>query len=168
MIPRVVLAGAGLAALALPLPSPTILGIGLTGAGLLALLAAWTTPGSAAPAVLIGISALSWVSSRHDGSLVRLVALALALAVVHSAAALAAVVPSSARVPAGLALRWAGWTAAATAAGVLVAAAPALLPPPPGSVLVTVAALGILLVAGIGMVLVLRGSPEHQDQPPAG
>lgn len=170
MTPRVALVVAGLAALALPLPSATILGIGLTGAGLVALWVSVTSPGSTGPALLIGAAALSWVTSRHDDSWPRLVALALALAVVHSAAALAAVVPAGARVPARMSLRWAGWTGAATAGGVLVAAAPGLLPAAPFPVLVTVlAVLALLLAVGVvtvgGRVAADAGEPTPGDRP---
>jgi hypothetical protein len=164
--PRVALAAAGLAALLLPLPSPTILGIGLTALGLAALWTAVTSPGTSAPAAVITIAALSWLVSSHDGSVPRLVALALALATVHSAAALAAVVPPTARVPASISLRWAGWTAAATAVGAGIAGLPALLPAAPSPVLVTAAAvIALLLAVGVAGAGVRSRRP---GVPPAG
>lgn len=157
MTPRIALAVAGLAAVVLPLPSPTILGIGLSAAGLVALWVAVASPGSPAPAVLIGAAALSWLTSGSSGWGVRLVALAVAVTVVHSAAALAAVVPARSRVPAGLAVRWAGWSLAAAAGGVLVVAATGWLPAAPSPVLATVAALAVLLAAtGIAGTIVTR------------
>ncbi|SDX82981.1 hypothetical protein SAMN05661080_01358 [Modestobacter sp. DSM 44400] len=166
MSPRVALVVAGLAALALPLPSPTILGIALTATGLVALTVSATSPGSSGPAVLIVAAALSWLTSPHDDSVPRLVILALALAAVHSAAALAAVVPSSARVPGRLTLRWAGWTAAATAGGVLVTALPGLLPAAPPPVLVTGAAVGALLSAVAVAAAVTHRNGVGSDRPP--
>lgn len=146
MIPRVALGVAGLAALALPLPGAQPLGVGLTLLGVLALARSLRQPGSTGPAAVIAAAALSWLSSpggqMHD---VRLVALALALAVVHSSAALAAVVPPRSRVPGPLLARWAGWTVAATAAGVAAVEVPSLLHRTPGPVPITVA---VLLAVG--------------------
>jgi hypothetical protein len=124
--PRIALAVAGLAALVLPLPGLTVLGVGLTAFGLVCLAGSLTRPGSAAPALLVATAALSWLATPldagGDGRWPRLAALALAVAAVHSAAALAAVVPVTAVVPARLGLRWAGWTTVAAAAGVATVA----------------------------------------------
>ncbi|MGY1843545.1 hypothetical protein [Modestobacter sp. SYSU DS0875] len=147
MSPRVALALAGLAALLLPAPELTVLGVGLTVAGLVALGAAVVAPGSTAPAVLIGVAALSWLAGGDAGAWGRLTALAFALAVVHATAALAAVTPRTARVPARLLLRWVGWAAGATAGGALAVAVAGLLPVPP-AVPTTVAALVGLAAAG--------------------
>jgi hypothetical protein len=145
VIPRSTVLAAGLAALALPLPAATVLGVALTLTGLIALGLSVVRPGSAAPAVLIAAAALSWLSTpAGHGHAVRLVALAFALAVVHSSAALAAVLPARAAVPAGLLLRWAGWTAAATALGAgLVAGIPAVVAAAPPGWTSVAAVLGI-------------------------
>ena len=153
---RIALGLAGLAALALPLPAPTVLGGGLVVIGLVALALAVLRPGSGAPAALLAAVALSWLSTPaghvHD---LRLGALALALAVVHSSAALAAVVPVRARIPAALALRWLGWTAVSTGLGIAaIVGASALsvaLPPVP----VTIAA---VLAVGLLAALATRAA----------
>jgi hypothetical protein len=156
VIPRAVLGAAGLAALVLPLPPATPAGVLLTLTGLVALGFSVLRPGSGGPAVVIAAAALSWLAA--DGGRLpvgRLAALALALALVHSSAALAAVVPARAPVPAALLLRWAGWTVAATAVGGAAVAAAALLPataPPVPATLV-----GVVAVAAAGVLAALAG-----------
>jgi hypothetical protein len=151
--PRIALVLAGLAALALPLPGATVSGIGLTGFGLVCLAASVSRPGSTAPALLIATAALSWLATPDDGRWPRLAALALAVAVVHSAAALAAVVPATAPVPAAVTLRWAGWTTAAAAAGVSTVAAVQLLPGRVPAVLPTAVTLAVLAAVLVAVVL---------------
>ncbi|MGY1857645.1 hypothetical protein [Modestobacter sp. SYSU DS0290] len=158
MSPRVALALAGIAALLLPAPELTVLGVGLTLAGLVALGAALVAPGSAASGVLIAVAALSWLATGDPGAWSRLTALAFALSLVHAASALAAVTPRTARVPARLLLRWAGWAAGATAGGALVVAAAGLLPVP-APVPTTVAALVALLAAGAALLLTRAERP---------
>lgn len=124
MSPRITLAVAGLAALVLPLPAATPLGVVLSVTGLVALGYSVARPGSSAAAVLIAAAALAWLDTPPGHQhLARLAALALAIAVVHSSAALAAVVPAHADVPAALLLRWAAWavTAATLGGGVTLA-----------------------------------------------
>lgn len=153
MIPRIALVAAGLAALALPLPAPDLLGGGLTVIGLIALGLAVVRPGSTAPAVLIAAAALSWLSTPDGGQHgIRLAGLALALAVVHTSAALAAVVPVRARIPAGLLARWAGGTVVATAVGAGLVAGVGAIPATVGPVWPTVVAvLAVTVLAGLAV-----------------
>ena len=127
MIPRGGVVVCGLLALALPLPRGGLLTV--TALGLFALVFSVARPGSAAPAVVITAAVLTWLGTRsgalHD---VRLVALALVVSVLRASAALAALVPRHSRVPALLALRWAGWAVVATAVGVGALGAASLLP----------------------------------------
>jgi hypothetical protein len=149
VIPRGVLAVAGLAAVVLPLPRATPLGVLLLVTGLGALGFSLVRPGSAGPAVLITATVLAWPATPDGpGRTARLAVLALALALVHSSAALAAVVPPRTPLPARLLLRWAGWTAAATAVGGGAVAAASLLPATAPPVPATVVA--VLAVAAAG------------------
>jgi hypothetical protein len=157
MTPRIVLAVAGSSALVLPLPALTPLGVGLTAVGLLALLHSLRQPGSHGPLVLITAAAASWLVTPDDHQhLLRLGALALAVTLVHSSAALAAVVPTRAGVPAPVALRWAGWSAAATAVGCGAVAGAALLPSDGAGILPTVTA--VLAASAAGSVVAWRTS----------
>jgi hypothetical protein len=159
MTPRIVLAVAGSSALVLPLPALTMLGVGLTAAGLLALLHSLRRPGSNGPLVLITAAATSWLATPDDHQhLLRLGALALAITLVHSSAALAAVVPTRAGVPVPVGLRWGGWSAAATAVGCSAVAGAALLPSGGAGILLTGTA--VLTVATAGGVLAWRISRE--------
>jgi hypothetical protein len=164
MTPRIVLAVAGASALALPLPALTILGVGLTVAGLLALLHSLSRPGSNGPLALIAIAATSWLVTPDDHQhLLRLGALALAVTLVHSSAALAAVVPTRAGVPARVALRWGGWSAAATAVGCSAVAGAALLPSGGAAILLTATA--VVAAAAAAGVLVWRTGPWPEVGP---
>ncbi|MBJ7452659.1 MAG: hypothetical protein JHC71_11310 [Blastococcus sp.] len=157
MTPRIVLAVAGSSALVLPLPALTILGVGLTAAGLLALLYGLSRPGSHGPVVLIAAAATSWLVTPDDHQhLLRLGALALAVTLVHTSAALAAVIPTRAGVPAPVALRWGGWSAAATAVGCSAVAGAAVLPSGGAGILLTVTA--VLAAAAAGSVVAWRTS----------
>ena len=149
MTPRIALAVAGLAAIALPLPRATPLGVLLLVTGVVGLGYSLLRPGSTGPALVIATAVLAWLDSP-DGSwrTARLAALALAVALVHSSAALAAVVPVRAAVPPRLLLRWAGWTAAATAVGGGAVAAASLLPATAPPVPVTVVAVLAVVAAG--------------------
>jgi len=154
MSARVAVAVAGALALTLPGWPAGPVGLVLTAAGVLALVTSVLYPGTTAPAVLITVAALSWLAGDQAGAAVRLPALALAVAVVHSAAALAAVVPARSWLPVPLLLRWTGWTAAATVAGVVAVSTTALLPlaaPVP----TTVAALAALGAAVVGASVAL-------------
>jgi hypothetical protein len=158
MSPRLAAAVAGLAALALAGPTATVPGFGLAVFGLVLLFGTVRYPGTTAPAMFIAVLALIWLAGDDTAGTVRLPALALAVALVHSAAALAAVVPVGSRVPAALLLRWAGWTLLATVAGVLAVGATALLPES-APVPVTVAALAALATAVVvGSVVAGRRS----------
>ena len=147
--PRIALAVAGLAAIVLPLPRATPLGVLLVVTGVVGLGYSLLRPGSTGPALVITTAVLAWLDSPDGpGRTARLATLALAVALVHSSAALAAVVPLRAAVPAGLLLRWAGWTAAATAVGGGAAAAASVLPATAPPVPATVVA--VLAVAAAG------------------
>jgi hypothetical protein len=147
--PRIALAVAGLAAVLLPLPRATPLGVLLLVTGLVALGFSLLRPGSTGPALVITTAVLAWLGTPDGaGRTARLAALALAVALVHSSAALAAVVPLRSPVPAGLLLRWAGWTVAATAVGGGAVAAASLLPATAPPVPATVVA--VLAVAAAG------------------
>jgi len=151
MTRKVVLAVAGLLALGLPLPTGAALV--LSAVGLTALAYSIARPGSTGPTIVIGAGVLSWLATpAGDLRVARLVAMALAVTVVHSVAALSALVPSGARVPAGLLLRWSLWAAAATAVGVGVLGAASVLPATRTSLTVTALA---VVVAGLGGVLVV-------------
>jgi hypothetical protein len=91
------------------------LGVVLSLTGLAALGCSVARPGSGAAAVLIAAAALTWVDTppgRQHLARVAALALAVGVGVVHSSAALAAVVPARGRIPVTALLRWAGWTAA--------------------------------------------------------
>jgi hypothetical protein len=160
MIPRAAIVVCGLLGLGLPLPTGGILVV--TVLGVIALGYSVARPGSSGPAVVIAASVLTWLATRggamHD---VRLVALALAISVLHASAALAAVVPRHARVPARLALRWAGWAALAAAVGAGALAAASLLPAGDAALPITVfavaaAALGAAVLVALADRVVRR------------
>ena len=142
MTARLLVAVCGLAALLLPGPGLDPAGVVLTVVGLASLVIAVHQPGSAAPLVLIGAAATSWLVTG-EGT-VRLVALAVCTAVVHSAAAWAAVVPARTPVAAAVVRRWVLRTAATTAAGIAVVGASAL---PPGTTAPVAAVIAGLLAA---------------------
>ena len=144
MTARVLVAVCGLAAVLLPGPALDPAGVVLTVTGLVALFVAVQQPGSAAPLVLIGVAATSWLVTGGDAGTARLVALAVCTAVVHSAAAWAAVVPARTPVAAAVVRRWVLRTAATTAAGIAVVGASAL---PPGTTAPVAAVIAGLLAA---------------------
>ncbi|WP_299959741.1 hypothetical protein [uncultured Modestobacter sp.] len=158
MTARVLGALAGLAALLLPGPELTLVGVTLTLVGLTAVFLSTQQPGSAAPAVLIGAAALSWLATGGDAGWLRLLAFAGAVAVVHSAAAFATVAPIGAPVARPVALRWVLRTALTTAAGVLVVAAGGLLPVTSTPVPTVVVGLCAVLLLGGWVVLLRPGS----------
>jgi hypothetical protein len=143
---RVLIAVCGLAALLLPGPELDPIGVVLTVTGLVALFVAVQQPGSAAPLVLIGVAATSWLATGHDAGTTRLVALAVCAAVVHSAAAWAAVVPV--RTPTS--------PAALTAAGLAVVGVSALVPTTTAPVGTVVAGLLAALLLGAAALLPRR------------
>ena len=153
MTARVLVAVCGLAALLLPGPALDPAGVVLTATGLVALFLAVQQPGSAAPLVLIGVAATSWLVTGGDAGTVRLVALAVCTAVVHSAAAYAAVVPPRTPVAAAVVRRWVLRTAAFTAAGLAAVGASALVPAT-GAPVATVVA-GLLAALLLGAVALL-------------
>jgi hypothetical protein len=158
MIPRSVLAVAGVAVALLPAPALNPIGVVLLVAGLTALVRAVLRPDGPGPAVVLGLGALSWLVFDADASPLRLFAFALAVATTHSSAALAAGIPRAARLDRRTALRWAARTLATTAAGTVLVAASALLPRTTSPA--TTVAAGVLAVTGAvvaGAVAVLRG-----------
>lgn len=157
MIPRVALAVAGLAAALLPLPDPTPIGLAPLLIGLVALWRAVMRPDGPGAAGVLGAAALSWLVSGGGAAPARLVVFALALATVHSSAALAAGVPWRARVDGRVLLRWAARTVGTTLFGVGVVGATALLPRT-GTPVATVAAGVVAVTAAVvaGAVVALR------------
>jgi hypothetical protein len=150
MTPRVLIAVCGLAALALPAPALDPVGVVLTAAGLVAVVISVLEPGSAAPLVLLSTAVLSWLATGSGAGTLRLLALALCLAVLHSAAAFAAVVPAGTPAGAGVVRPWLLRTAGTTAGGLAAAGAGALLPAPgsPPVAVVVAGSVAALLLAG--------------------
>ena len=163
MIPRIALLLGGLGGLALAFAGPTVPGVALTALGAGALLLSVAQPDSAGPAVVIGAAAAGWLLRGADGGLLRLVALALALAVVHFSAALAAVTPVGAWIDRRVLARWVLRGAAATAAGVLVVVATGALPET-GAPAWT-AAVALLSVAAAALAGRLLGSSGGRRPP---
>jgi hypothetical protein len=162
VIPRAALLVGGLGALALAFPGPTVSGVALTAIGVAAVAVSIANPDSAAPALVIGMAAVDWLLRGPGGGLLRLVGLALALAVVHFSAGLGAVTPFGAWVDRGVLLRWALRCAATTAGGVLVVAATGALPATPAPA--WTAAVAALALAAAALAGRLLGPPrEHPD-----
>ena len=162
MIARVLIGGCGLAALGLPAPSLTPAGIVLTSIGLVALFIAVQQPGSAAPLVLITAAALSWLATGGDAGVPRLLAFAGCVAVLHSAAAYAAVVPARTPVAAAVVRRWVLRTAGTTIGGVALVGAGSLLPATATPVTTVVTGLVAALLLG-GWALVRLRAPAEPD-----
>ena len=154
MTARVLVGVCGLAALLLPGPELDPVGVVLTVTGLVALFVAVQQPGSMAPLVLIGVAATSWLVTGESTG--RLVALAVCTAVVHSAAAWAAVVPPRTPVAAAVVRRWVLRTAATTVAGVAVVGASTLVPATTAPVGTVVAGLFAALLLGAVALLPRR------------
>jgi hypothetical protein len=162
--PRPVLLGGGLAALALAFPGPTTGGVALTVLGLAALWPAVTRPGSQAPALLLGVVLVGWLTAGADAGALRLVGLVVAVAVVHVAAALAAVSPPRTPVHRLLLRRAAVRCAAGVAAGVAVVAGTGLLPPSSVPTWTTAAAI-LATTAGVLAVAVRGARTGRPEQP---
>jgi len=156
---RALIAGCGLAALALPGPSLDPVGVVLVLTGLVALFVAVQQPGSGAPLLVIGVAALSWLAVGGDAGTARLVALAACASVVHAAAAFAAVVPPRTPVAAPVVRRWVLRTAATTAAGIAVIGASTIVPAPTAPVTTVVAGLLAALLLGGWALLPRRRCP---------
>ena len=148
MTARVLIALGGLAALALPFPELTPAGVVLTLVGLVALFIAVQQPGSAAPLVLIAAAALSWLATGGGAGVPRLLVFAGCVAVLHSAAAYAAVVPARTAVAAAVVRRWVLRTAGTTIGGVALVGAGTLLPATADPVTTVVAGLIAALLLG--------------------
>jgi hypothetical protein len=165
VIPRVVLAVAGVAVALLPAPALNPIGVVLVLAGLTALGRALLRPDGPGTAVVLGLGALSWLVFGAGASPVRLVLFALAVATAHSSAALAAGVPRTARLDRRTALRWVVRTVATTAVGTAVVAMTALLPRTTSPA--TTVAAGVLAVTGgvLAAAVLLRGVTRSGRSP---
>ena len=166
MIARLALAVAGVAVALLPAPAPNPIGVVLVVAGLSALVRALLRPDGPGTAAVVGLGALSWLVFAAEASPVRLVLSALAVATAHSAAALAAGMPRTARLDRRTALRWLARTAATTAVGTAVVAATALLPRAASPA--TTVAVGVVAVTGAvvaGALLALGGLTRSGRSP---
>jgi hypothetical protein len=156
MSARIAVVVAGLLALALPLPIGGMLVVSVV--GLVALAYSFWRPGSNGPAFVVIVAVLEWLGTpSSDVHVARLVALALALCIVHACSALAAVVPPRADVPGQLVVRWVAWAAGATAVGVGVLGAASLLPSGRMSVSVTTVAVVAAGCGGVVLVALARG-----------
>jgi hypothetical protein len=154
VIPRAALLVGGLSGLALAFPGPTVPGVALTVLGMAALAVSITLPDSSAPSLVIGAAAAGWLLHGPSGGLLRLAALALALAVVHFSAALGAFTPLRAWVDRGVLVRWTLRCAATAAVGVLVVAATGVLPATPAPAwTAAVAAVALATAALAGRLL---------------
>jgi hypothetical protein len=166
VIPRIGLLLGGLGALALAFGGPRAPGVALTAVGAVALVLSVARPDSAAPAAVIVAAAAGWLLGGADGGVLRLVALALALALVHFSAALAAVTPVGTWIDRGVLARWAVRCAATTAGGVLVIVATGLLPATAAPAWTAGIALVALAAAALGGRLLGRPSHAAVDEEP--
>jgi hypothetical protein len=130
----------------------------IAGAG--GLLAAVIQPGGLGPAVVIGGAATAWVV-RYGGDpppAAGTVLLALALAVHHQAAALAAALPSTARVDRAVLVRFGGHGALVLALSAVIGALALLLARPAGSSSLELLGIVAVVVAVTVPVLLSRSS----------
>jgi hypothetical protein len=128
--------------------------------GVPALLSAVVNPDGAGPAVVLGAAGAAW-ALRYGVSTPPLdatLALAGALAVHHSTAALCAAMPRTSRIDPAVVLRWAGQVAVVLAVAAAVAAAARLLGRPAASVPLEIA--GVAAVVALAAVAVLL---THHD-----
>jgi hypothetical protein len=165
MTPRPVLLGSGLAALALAFPGPTVLGVALTVFGLVVLWPAVTRPGSQAPTLLLAVVLVGWLGVGADAGALRLIGLVVAVAALHSSAALAAVTPPRTPVHPLLLRRWAARCAWTVAGGLGVVAVGGRLPTPPLPAWTTTAAV-VAVTAGVLAVAVRWARPSRAEEPP--
>jgi hypothetical protein len=131
--------------------------------GALGLIAALIRPSGLGPAVVIAGAAGAWVV-RYGGdpaSDTGTVLLALALAVHHQAAGLAAALPPTARVDRAILVRFARHGAVVLAAAAAVGALALLLARPPGSSPLELLAVLAVVVAVIVPVLLSRSGPRE-------
>jgi hypothetical protein len=132
--------------------------------GALGLVAAVLRPGGLGPAVVIGGAATAWVL-RYGGDpapVAGTVLLALALAVHHQAAGLAAALPPTARVDRSILVRFARHGAVVLAAAAVVGALALLAARPAGSSSLELLAVVAVVVAVLVPVLLSRSGPGQR------
>lgn len=157
MIPRIVLGVAATVLLLTPWPAPLSFAGFLTLVG--AAVAVWTVgqPGSLAPLVLLAIAVLSWLIAVPDPHPARFITFAAAGYAVHSAAAMAAAVPSGTPVGAALLLTWGVRALVVLAMGWGAVALTALLAGRPGSTPLVIAGMLAAVTLAALPAVVLRG-----------
>jgi hypothetical protein len=131
--------------------------------GALGLLAAGAQPDGFGPAVLIGAAATAWVL-RYGGEAAPAagtVLLALALAVHHQAAGLAAALPPTAPVGRSILVRFARHGALVLAAAAVIGALALLAARPAGSSSLELLAVVAVVVAVVVPVLLSRSGPRE-------
>jgi hypothetical protein len=133
--------------------------------GALGLAAALIQPGGLGPAVVIGGAAGAWVARYgvDPASATGTVLLALALAVHHQAAGLAAALPPTARVDPAIVVRFARHGALVLAASAVVGAVALLLAQPAGSSSLELIGIVAVVIAVVVPVLLSRSGPREPD-----
>jgi hypothetical protein len=131
--------------------------------GALGLVAAVIRPGGLGPAVVIGGAAAAWVLryGSDPAPAVGTVLLALALAVHHQAAGLAAALPPTARVDRSILVRFARHGAVVLAAAAVVGALALLTTRPAGSSSLELLGVLAVVVAVVVPVLLSRSGPRQ-------
>jgi hypothetical protein len=131
--------------------------------GLLGLLSAVIRPGGAGPAVVIGGAALGWILRYGTGAapVLGTVLLALALAVHHQCATLAAAVPPGARIDRSILVRYGRYGGFVLALSVVVGVLALAAAPPAGSAPLELLAVAAVVVVVLVPVLLSRtGRPR--------
>ena len=130
--------------------------------GALGLVAALVQPGGLGPAVVIGAAAAAWVVryGLDPASATGTVLVALALAVHHQAAGLAAALPPTARVDPAILVRFARHGALVLALSAVVGALALLLARPAGSSSLELLGIVAVVIAVVVPVLLSRGPRE--------
>jgi hypothetical protein len=133
--------------------------------GALGLMAALIQPGGLGPAVVIGGAAGAWVVRYgfDQASATGTVLLALAPAVFHQAAGLAAALPPTARVDPAIVVRFARHGALVLAASAVVGALALLLVRPAGSSSLELLGIVAVVIAVVVPVLLSRSGPREPD-----
>jgi hypothetical protein len=158
---RVAIALAGIAVMVLP-GSPKLFIVAVTACGVAI---AATSPARAGAAVAIGGGIAGWLASdgwHGSPSVLRTVAFAGALYVLHSSTALAAAVPLSSRLQPRVALRWARRCLLVVAISAVFVAINYSLDELAGSgVLLAAGLLGTIAISGVPLLLLTgRGSAD--------
>ena len=138
--------------------------VGLVVGGL-GLLAALIQPGGFGPAVVIGGAAAAWLAryGADPAPATGTVLIALALAVHHQAAGLAAALPSTGRVDPAIVVRFIGHGALVLAASAVVGAVALLLARPAGSSSLELIGVVAVVIAVVVPVLLSRSTPREPD-----